>query len=304
MSPIKWLAGVSFAIVLSTLQAEPRCPGNEPSLPLRLVQSSLIVVPVQINQSGPYDFVVDTGAQVTTIDSSLVAELRLKLEGTAGVEGVATSTRSALAHLERLGAGTHSVPNVLAVIQNLAQLRAADPHIRGILGENFLAHFDLLIDNRRQMLCLDDSNVLASAVGGEHVALAEPRGSHQDMPFTRPIIVSARLSGSDAGPVLLRLDSGSNAPVLYAADLRAGNPQPLTVNGPKRPVNGVEQAFRALAPRDVQVGRNSVRQVPFMTPVNSIGNGASPREDGLLPTMAFQRVFISYGGGYAALDPW
>jgi Aspartyl protease len=304
MSPIKCLASVSFAIALSTLHAEPRCPGNVGSLPLRLVQNSLIVVPVQINQSGPYDFVVDTGAQVTTIDGSLASDLRLKPQGTTGVDGVATSTRTAYAYLDRLEAGTHSVANSLVVIQDLAQLRTADPRIRGILGENFLAHFDLLIDNVREILCLDDSNALARAVKGGHVALVEPRGSDQDIPFTRPIIVAARLSGLDTSPVLLRLDSGSNAPVLYAPDLRVGLSPSPKARGPARLVDGVTQAFRALAPRDVQVGRNSVRQVSFMTPVNSIGNSASPREDGLLPTMAFQRVFISYSGRYAALDPW
>ena len=50
------------------LHAEPHCPGNVTSVPLRLVQRSQIVVPVMINRSGPYDFMVDTGAQVTTVD--------------------------------------------------------------------------------------------------------------------------------------------------------------------------------------------------------------------------------------------
>jgi hypothetical protein len=31
--------------------------------------------------------------------------------------------------------------------------------------------------------------------------------------------------------------------------------------------------------------------------MNSIGAGPSPREDGLLPAMAFQHVFISRSGG-------
>jgi hypothetical protein len=39
-------------------------------------------------------------------------------------------------------------------------------------------------------------------------------------------------------------------------------------------------------------------------PMNSIGAGPSPREDGLLPTMAFQHVFISRSGGYVTLEPW
>jgi Aspartyl protease len=304
MSPIKCLASVSLAIALSTLQAEPRCPRNVASLPLRLAQNSLIVVHVQINQSGPYDFVVDTGAQVTTIDSSLASELRLKLQGTTGVDGVATSTRTAYAYLEQLEAGTHAVPNSLAVIQDLAQLRAADPRIRGILGENFLAHFDLLIDNRQLILCLDDSDALAPAVKGKHVELAQPKGSREDLPFTRPIIVSARFGGSDADPVLLRLDSGSNAPVLYAADPRIRKTSGAKTSLLKRVVNGVEQAFAVLPAQDIQVGSQLVRQVSFVMPMNSTGYDSTLREDGLLPTMAFQCVFISYRDRYAAVEPW
>jgi hypothetical protein len=72
----------------------------------------------------------------------------------------------------------------------------------------------------------------------------------------------------------------------------------------KRVVNGVEQAFAILPPQDVEVGSHLVRQISFVTPINSIGNKPTLREDGLLPAMAFQRVFISYGGGYAALAPW
>jgi hypothetical protein len=304
MSSIKWCAAVGLAFTLSTLQAEPHCPGNVASLPLRLVQNSLIILAVQINHAGPYDFVVDTGAQVTTIDSSLASELRLTIEGSTHVDGVATSSRNEYVYLDAVQAGAYAVPHSLAVIQNLAQLKAADSRIRGVLGETFLAHFDLLIDNRRQILCLDDSESLVKAVKGERVVLAEPKGSRQDLPFTRPILIAARLSGTDDTPVLLRLDSGSNAPVLYSADLRRENPPSTGVLGSKRSVNGVTQAFGVLTPRDVQVGKISVRQVTFMVPMNSIGDVASPREDGLLPTMAFQRVFISYSSHYATLDPW
>ncbi len=304
MSPIKCLASVSLAIALSTLQAEPRCPGNVLSLPLRLVQNTLIVVPVEINQSVPYDFVVDTGAQVTTVDSSLAAELRLKPEGTTGVDGVATSSRSGYVHLDLLQAGTHSIPNSLVVIQELAQLRGADAGIRGILGESFLAHFDLLIDNRQHILCLDDSNALASAIKGKHVDLAEPKGAKKDLPFTRPLIVGVRFSGSDTDPILLRLDSGSNVAVIYAPNPGDRNNSGARSSQLKRVVNGVEQAFAVLPPQDIQVGTHLVRHVSFVMPMNSIGNNSNPREDGLLPTAAFQRVFISYGGGYAALDPW
>ena len=292
------------AITLPVLHAAPHCPGNVASLNLRVLQSSLIVVPVQINHSGPYDFVVDTGAQVSTVDIALASDLRLVAEGTTGVGGVATYARFSYAYLELLQAGESSISHSLAILQDLSQLKSADSNIRGILGANFLEHFDMLIDNGGHILCLDGSKTMAKAVKGEHIALADPLGSQQDSPFTRPLIVAARLSSDDKEPVLLRLDSGSNTPVLYAA--LSGVRHQSKPNNPtlERVANGRQQSFGVLPPQDVQIGTQSIRQVSFVTPMNSIGVGPTPREDGLLPTMAFQRVFINPVARYAALDPW
>jgi hypothetical protein len=72
----------------------------------------------------------------------------------------------------------------------------------------------------------------------------------------------------------------------------------------KRVVNGVEQAFAVLPAQDLLVGPESIRQISFVMPMNAVGNGPAPREDGVLPTLMFQRVFISCEHRYAILDPW
>ena len=305
MSLVKRFVAASLAtLALSALHAEPRCPGNVASLALRRIQDDLVVVQVRINHTGPYDFLVDTGSQITTIDLVLASDIHLRIDGTTGVSGIATQSRSAFAFLDLIEVGSHSVPQSLAVIQDIAELKAVDPRIRGILGENFLSHFDLLIDNRQQILCLDESRTLAQAVKGEHIPLEQPHGPRDDLPFTRPMIVSVRLTTADVAPELLRLDSGSNAAILYAAQprlLRASvSPAPVL----KRVVNGVEQAFAVLPAQDILVGACPVRQMSFVIPINEVGSGPSRREDGLLPTSAFERVFISYSKNYAALDPW
>ena len=85
MTTLKWLASVSLAIAtLPALRAEPHCPGNVTSLRLRLVQRSLIVVPVEINHIGPADFMVDTGAQITTVDPVLASAFHFKAMGHTG----------------------------------------------------------------------------------------------------------------------------------------------------------------------------------------------------------------------------
>lgn len=305
MSLIQCLAVASLgAIALPTLHARPHCPADVSSLSLRVVQSSVLVASLQINHSGPYDFVVDTGAQITTIEPSLALDLQLKIQGTTGVEGVGTSSRNLFVYLDSLEGGHSSVSRSLAVIQEIPQLKAADPRIRGILGEHFLSHFDLLIDNRQHILCLDDTNALASAVRGRHIALSVPYGSGSDFPFTQPIVVSVHLSAANMAPILLRIDSGSNVPVLYATDSRIHKPDTSRAPMLKRDVNGAEQAFAVLPPQDLLVGAEAIRQVSFVVPMNSVDTGFAPRENGLLPTLIFHRVFISYEHRYAILDPW
>jgi hypothetical protein len=83
---IPLLVSVTMATVtLSTLQAESHCPTGIASVTPRFVQRALIVIPVRINQEGPFDFMVDTGSQVTVVDPLLASELQLKPQGTVGL---------------------------------------------------------------------------------------------------------------------------------------------------------------------------------------------------------------------------
>ena len=113
MSFIKLVASLSVLALLHVVYAAPRCPGNAPGLRLRMVHNSIIVIQIQINGSGPYDFAVDTGSQLTMVDPSLASELRLVLEGTTGISGVASYTQNAYVYVDRIDAGAHSVAHAV-----------------------------------------------------------------------------------------------------------------------------------------------------------------------------------------------
>jgi len=226
----------------------------------------------------------------------------LRIEGTTGVSGVRTQSRSAFAFLDLIEVGSHSVPHSLVIVQDIAELKKADPRIRGILGENFLARFDLLIDNRKRILCLDESSSLSQAIRGEHVPLERPHGPRDALLFTRPLVVSVRWMDDLVDPVLLRLDSGSNAAVLYSAQSHFPGASVARTSALKRVVKGVKQSFAVLPAQDILVGTHLVKQQSFVVPLNGVGEIASPREDGLLPSSAFRSVFISYSKSYLVLD--
>jgi hypothetical protein len=60
------------------------------------------------------------------------------------------------------------------VIPPLTQLHLADPSIRGVLGGDFLRHFDVLVDHAEGLLCLGKSGEMLRNVHGERIALAAP----------------------------------------------------------------------------------------------------------------------------------
>jgi len=215
MANFKWFASFLLAATMATaLQAETRCPGNVASVPLRLVNGYQMIVAVSVNHSVPYDFLLDTGTQFSMIDPTLATELHAKAQRSIPVAGTGFQSSASTAQLDYLAIGSHSVANLEAVVYNLQNLRSHDPNVRGILGEDFLQHFDMLIDNAHRQLCLDDSGAMRANVKGSHIALAVS-SEIDDVP-PNSLIVAVRLSGAKR-PIRLKIDSGANAAFLYNA---------------------------------------------------------------------------------------
>src|SRR5580704_12432256 len=214
---IQLLVSITLATVtLPALQAEPHCPGSIASVTPRFVQRALIVIPVRINQKGPVDFMVDTGSQITVVDPSLAVELGLKSQGKVGLVSVASYAQASLTVLDTLEAASQVVEKPFVVVQDLGQIQAADPRIRGVLGENFLAHFDVLIDYSRGLLCLDEAKVMENYLRGERIPLVSSKHPETEVPSSERLVVSVNLADAGTRPILLQVDSGSDGPILYA----------------------------------------------------------------------------------------
>src|SRR3954465_2096874 len=103
-------------------QAETRCPANIVGLRPRIVAGALLVIPVKINQSGPFDFMVDTGSQLNVIDPALAAQLDLKAQARVGLLATAAWSQASVGVLDSLEAGSETVLKPLAVIQDLGPI--------------------------------------------------------------------------------------------------------------------------------------------------------------------------------------
>jgi len=308
MKTLKWFVAASLAFVLiPMLCAETHCPGDAVSIRPRFIDHSIIVIPVMLNGSGPYDFVLDTADQITVVDPVLAAELHLTSQGITHLIGASTYTQASYAQLESLQASAYTLNNVLALVSNLGQVQMTDPRVRGIVGQNFLEHFDLLIDNARRVVCLDETAHMRQKVKGAHIELLAPAPHpERNVPYTQQLVVPVRFSQQQEQPLHLELDSGSNAPILFNPEEHLSHARFTNASLHNRGADGGMYAFSVLLPEDIQVGRTLLHQIVFVTPVPSTNNvpNKRPDADGLLPTALFRRAFISYAEHFAVLDPW
>jgi Aspartyl protease len=297
------LLTAGMPLASTRIHAESRCPGNIAAEQPRVVAGALLVIPVRINHAGPFDFMVDTGSQLNVIDPALAAELGLKSQGTVGLVATASYRQASVTVLDSLEAGSHAVSKPLVLVQDLSPIQAADPRIRGVLGENFLAHFDVLIDYRRRLVCLDEAKMLEGGLRGEHVPLVSPRDPENQVPFSERLVISVHLSDAGNREILLQLDSGSDGPILYAGNrkLQESLLKRARLQGPE--VGEPRRAFAVLPPQDMRVGDRVVHNVPFVTPVRAAADVPDREEDGILATVLFERVFINHTERYVILNP-
>jgi hypothetical protein len=292
---------VLAAATFSTLSAETRCPGNVAGVPLKIVDRQKILLDVSVNHSGPYRFLLDTGSQVTVLDSSLATELHLSVQDSASVlnsDGLYTS--ASFAQVDRLEAGAHAVTGQTVFVYDLQRLNSIVRPVRGILGEDFLGQFDMLIDNEHGLLCLDDSATLRANVKGLHIALVAAAESADSQPLSYLLIVAAQIPNARR-PVRLILDSGSNIPVLYNLSQFVTRVLFSEKSLQVMRADGAQRAFSILPRQEVRIGPVDLSGVLFVIPR---GVAATPNmvEDGLLPTELFRRVFIDHVNHVAVLE--
>jgi hypothetical protein len=299
----KSLVFAGLAATVSIVNAESRCPGNVDSLRLRLIENVQIIVPVAINGTGPYDFLVDTGAQITTVDPALAKALNLKIEGSIGIIGVGNYARTPFTTLDSVQAGPGIVAQVMAVIQDLGQVQLADARVRGVLAANFLEHFGLLIDYQHRLICLDNGDVLESKVKGQRIDLVAGPAPENRLPTPQTLTLAVHLSGMGKASLSLRLDSGINVPLLYPSEKNAHLVQTATTPLRSRGTDGIDHAFAVLARQDVQIGPHTFHELAFVMPLSETTNVPRAEVDGLLPSALFQRIYINYAHHYAVLQP-
>jgi hypothetical protein len=117
----------------------------------------LVVVPIFVNEMGPYDFALDTGASRTVISLGLAAEFGLATEKLSQMTAGGGNGTVSRVQLSSLAIGAARQENLAAVASDfLTQLNAElGSKLHGIVGYDFLRHYRVTLDYPREALTLE-----------------------------------------------------------------------------------------------------------------------------------------------------
>lgn len=263
---------------------------------IKLNERSMIIVPVRVNGSGPYDFLLDTGSSKSIIDKKLAHQLGLARTGARTVGGVLSSARMAVVHVDSLSVAG-------AMVGGGEMFSSDDPvtvngTVRGVLGEDFLQNFDVLIDYRQQSIRLEAPlSSMAQTAAGEHLPL-QFNGICRGRPTHNRLLVSGHIREFGDTTMLLLLDSGANQLTLFEdhPGSEADQTEPIRVGDFNRWVGSSATTRRI---QSLSLGTSSVSDLKVIT----LSRRADVDSDGLIPTSLFHSIFISSHGGYVILNP-
>jgi len=288
---------VTLAAAILPLHAEPHCPGNVAILRFRLVQRSQIVVPLTINHTGPYDFLVDTGSTITIIDPELLHFLKLDVIEGGTVTAITGKSTIPLAIAQTVSVGPMIQSKVELGARDLAGLHEMDSKIRGVLGQNVLRNADYLIDYHNRTIEFDFGGSLAAVLDGKRINTI--RLETPDNPNYWNIEVPVKLAESNPHELNLILDTGSASLVLFSDSLdlarlskRASLPMSMKDDA------GTRKSAPAY-PAQIHVGAISLDVEARVIATGFKGLGVN----GLLPTAGFGSVYISNSHGFVIFQP-
>jgi gag-polyprotein putative aspartyl protease len=270
---------------------------NASTVHFKLRADSLIALPVMVNGAGPFEFLLDTGTTETVVDSALADQLKLPITGGLVAATLRKSSTLLTAHADKLEVADASVRNLDLLVAPMSGILSQFPGARGILGENFLRNFDLLLDNRHRLLQLQQGpGLMEETLTGQHVPL-HTRGSHLGGATENRLILAVNVPQLQAETLSFQLDSGASALVLFSSAYR-GPPRPPGVNVSIATVTAGSPAYKhqltALSVGNISLGNVLVVSSPQTTTMDV---------DGLLPTILFHRIYISHSGGFAIFNP-
>jgi len=124
----------------------------------RLLRSGhLVIVKAWINETGPFNFILDTGASLTIISPEVAKQAGIQSQGQkATAIGAKGKIAARVVRLKSLRIGCVETRNLAVAVMNLITLSGPiNLSLGGIIGYNLLRRYRLTLDYRTRTLSLD-----------------------------------------------------------------------------------------------------------------------------------------------------
>jgi predicted aspartyl protease len=244
-----------------------------------------MTVPVTIGGQGPFQFMIDTGAQATVLSRVLADQLGLFDRRPATLVGMASTRPVETTEISDLGLGSRSFLIQTAPVVEGAYIGGAD----GILGLDSLQNQRVMIDFAQRQLTVADADSPGADKGFEIVVRARRK-------LGQLIITSARLDGVK---VAVMVDTGAQGSLGNMALLERLRRSQSIAETSLTDVNGVALGGPVKIVQELDLGRVRLNNVPVMfadSPTfHMLGLGSEPALIlGMDQLRLFNRVAIDF----------
>ncbi len=247
-------------------------------VPLTLNGSGQVLVPAMVNGSGPYLFILDTGANRSAISQTLADRLSLPPVAVSDVVTSSGSASTPVVRLQSISIGHHSAAAVLSLVLLDNQIRGVHKNADGIIGQDVLIDAHYTIDYRRRKLTWGDG---APGRAGTRLTLRRVEGR---------FLVALPQSAHEPDITWFVADSGASALVLFQHGGRTGIPStalPASVRAAT--MTGTSNVQAATVPK-FRVGNETWWDQPALLIGGADVEAGVDRLDGLLPLSWFSSV--------------
>jgi predicted aspartyl protease len=280
----------ALPVVLQAADAD----NSSANLAVRTVKGYLMVVPVSVNGQGPFDFLVDTGTNTTLVDPALAADLKLKPVDRTALATLADATPVVRYYADTVQAGQASVAHLELLGAPLAEIRALDSRIRGVVGMNFLLQFSFLLDYRHQRMGIFPFPDSAPVPAGRRVNV-----QINDSRILVPVVSQS----SPQGMWNLVLDSGIAGVLLFQNRVRSmASPCMAAPCMMQVATNGSNYAAPTVVIPEMLIAEHSLINQSAIVLRNELLKPTDP-QDGLLPASLFRSVFFDRSNATLVLEP-
>jgi len=263
--------------------------------PIRFKQvQNLIVASVTVNGAGPFDFIFDTGASSTVIDSELAKQLSLSPIESSSVFTVAGSKTVPRYRLDSLALGPKSARNLTVLCVDLREIHLISSKLRGVLGQNFLSEFDYILNYREQSIEFDENGHFARALIGARLAVERERGR---------VLIRTQPSSPRKQAAILVMDSGASKVVVFKV-ARQGSDLEIDLDLGAGTRIGTAAGTGTVSTgrlRKLRIGDEKFQELPVMIVENPAA--ANRPENGLLPTSLFRSIYFNNTHNFVILNP-